>query len=93
MKAVFRNGPDFAEVAEALHVPTDHVLAALPTQEQNAYTILYSKEFPPDLDVMRDSPEVFGARLTRGPDGILVLVGEKLLPGAWAELRRHMEQG
>lgn len=62
-RAEWRGAPDFAEVAEALNVPTDHIMAVM--REQATYVVLYT----PSLEGYE--PPVYRVGLRRDRDGIL----------------------
>jgi hypothetical protein len=63
----WRRRTAFAEVADALGIPTDQVMAAMPAQGGQPWTVLYTPE-------RSDSPdaEVFAAHLDRDAGGVLV---------------------
>lgn len=86
----FGVAPDFAEVAETLKVPTDHIMAMREGGE--GFLVLYTPSLPDDLDPLTDNPDVYSVSLRRDSDGILVRFGEpSLMPGAWENIRRQME--
>lgn len=85
------SGPDFAEVAEALHVPTNHIMS-MQTQPDGSVLAFYTPSLPEVL-TDDDEPEVFGMGFRRDADGILQPLGEPLLrPGFWKQLREQMDQ-
>lgn len=89
--ARWARAPEFAEVAEALGIPTDHILAMLPTDQNQRCHVLYTPELPEHVTHDSD-PDVYEASLQRDADGILVVFGEpRLKPGYWAEVRRQVE--
>lgn len=86
------SGPSFAEIAEVLKVPTDHIMAM--HQQGETFIVLYTPVLPDDLDLMTDEPEVYSASVKRDADGIPVVFGEpELRPGMWANIRAQMEEG
>jgi hypothetical protein len=75
-------GPDFAEVAEALRIPTDQIVGMLATEGSGDVTAMYSTG-------SGDAPPVYAARLRRDADGVLVPVGEHLhVPGFWEDAHK-----
>lgn len=76
---------EFAEYAEAIGVPTDHIMAA--SEIGGDTVVMYSK------DVTTDPPVIFGVKLARSPDGVLRQVtSPRELPGMWEEIQRNVEQ-
>lgn len=81
--------PPIAEVAEALGVPTDAVMAMTAGPRGSRVTVLFSK--PSDE---RDPPAVFGQFFERDADGILRPVSEpREIPGMLDGIRRGIESG
>lgn len=80
----WRRNPDFAEVAEALKLRTDQILAAMVLEE--TIPVLY---IPSD-----DNPEeVWLATLKRDEQGILAVSGEPTqVFGAMEEIRQGVEK-
>lgn len=90
-EAKWASGPMFAEVAEAVGVPTDHILGMNPRNQGQEISVLFAPELSEDLN---EDPDVYGVLLKRDADGILVKFGEpELQPGMWAKIREQMERG
>lgn len=89
--AKFSSGPEFAEAAEVLKVPTDHIMAMMPAGGR--VIVLYTPELPEDLDPETDDPKIYEVVMSRDRDGILHEQARRWRPGLWAELRRKMESG
>ena len=74
----------FAEYAEAIGVPTDHIMAA--SRIGSETVVMYSQ------DVTTDPPAIFGVKLARSPDGVLRQVtAPRELPGMWEEIQHKVE--
>lgn len=80
----FGSGPDFAEVAEALKVPTENVLSF--KQMDEGIIALYS----PDASV--EDPEVYACALVRDDDGILQHSPPKWR-GNWSDIKQQIKRG
>ena len=73
----------FVEVAEALGVNTDQIMATMPRHD---YVLALYTPHP------TDPPRIYAARLQRD-GGLLNVVGTPVeLPGAWDDIRRRMEE-
>lgn len=83
--------PQFAEVAEALNVRTDQIMAMgtnLPgvPPERGTFHVLYTP-------VSGEPVRVYAATLKRDADHVLVLFGQPIeLPGYWEALTRRLEE-
>jgi hypothetical protein len=83
----FRNAPDFAEVAEALGVPTNMVLTVTGT-EGGGVLAFYS----PDYDTKGDKT-IWVQELRRGPDGIFIKFGlAHPQPGMWERMEEDLQR-
>jgi len=77
---------DFAEVAEALGVPTDCIMAAR-NPEGGQVTVFYT---PEDSDL--ENPTILAATLRRGADGVLFLASQpEEQVGMWDSLKADIE--
>lgn len=86
-KVAWAVAPDFAEVAEVLKLPTDHIMGM--HEKGGEFLVLYTPVLDDALD---DDPDVYSVTLKRDADGILVAFGQpELRPGMWAEIRQRME--
>jgi hypothetical protein len=74
---------DFAEVAEALGIRTDQVVA-VSLGNDSLMTLYTPFDDKPD--------ETWSARLGRTVDGILVVTDTKIVPGFIEDLRKKMEK-
>ena len=84
--------PEFAEVAEALKIPTDHIVAMLPQKQQSEFTVLYTPELPENL-THESNPDVYAVVLKRDRSGILRAATDPVLrPGYWEGVRRRIEE-
>lgn len=72
-------GHEFAEVAEALHVRTDQIMAMLPGS-----IVLYTPG---------DDEEIWSATLKRTEDGTLRPVRREPQPGMWDKIKQQVETG
>jgi hypothetical protein len=81
----WHNAPDFAEIAEALAVETQAIMAALnPTGGK--ILVLYSR-YP------QEPERIFAVTLLRGQDGILFAGTEPTEQvGMWEEIQKRMEE-
>jgi hypothetical protein len=87
----WKNAPSFAEVAEVLGIPTDHIISTVAAE--GAHTVLYTPNLPENLDVETDDPPIWGAQLQRDHEGILRFVSEpRLLSLTWQEIRAQMDE-
>lgn len=84
-RAEWRGRSDFAEIAEALDVPTTAIMAAHAPQSDSVL-VLYSP------DVENDETTIFRAMLRRSVDGTLFVVERFELPGFWEQLRAEIER-
>lgn len=77
---------EFAEVAEALGVPTDQVMAmAEPRDRAIPSTVLYTPE--------PDSTLLWVGVLQRKLDGALVVLHTESRPGLWEQITEYAETG
>lgn len=84
-RAEWEDKPFFAEIAEALKIRTDQILAVFAPGD-GALLALYT----PADDPLED-PRIFRVILKREADDILVPVTEHIeVPGMWEELKRRM---
>jgi hypothetical protein len=90
-RAEWSKAPDFAEVAEALKLPTDHIMATL--REGATYVALYTPTLYDDvLDRPLEEPPVYRVGLRRDRDGILRLASiPHELPSFYTRLRALVE--
>jgi hypothetical protein len=80
----WRKAPDFAEVAEALGVPTTSVLAV--TTQDGLWLVFYNQEGDPE-DLLSS------VMLQRGQDGILFMASTPSVhPGLWDRIKRGIEE-
>lgn len=80
-RAKWERGPTFAEVAEALAVPTDQIIGMVEKDEK--YLVMYS----PDEYTPENKPRVYVQTLQRDVDQIVVKFGGPTeLPGYWETL-------
>lgn len=90
-RVAWAKSPEFAEVAEALGCPTDHIIATQFTD--GFYVALYTPNMPDDLDPLTDDPPIYEAAFSRDADGILVKYGVPKLSGTkWSDIRAQMEE-
>jgi hypothetical protein len=79
----WRRAPDFAEVAEALGVPTTSILAV--TTQEGLWLVYYNQEGDPE-DLLSST------LLRRGQDGILFMaISPSVHPGLWDRITRGIE--
>jgi len=80
---------DFAEIAEALGINTDQIMAA--TRSDDLVIALFMN--PPDEHGFDPDEPIFGARLARDEDGILRVIGRPVTALMnYAELRAEIER-
>lgn len=80
-----RTEPIFVEVAEALAIPTDLIMAA--AVHEGRITAMYTR---PDDE--RDLPAVYALHFDRDVFGVLQAIGEPFeVPGMLEEVRRNVE--
>jgi len=80
----WRRAPDFAEVAEALGVPTTSVFAV--TTQEGLWLVIYNQEGDPE-DLLSST------LLRRDRDGILrMAVSPTVHPDLWGRIRRGVEE-
>ena len=68
----WRGRTDFAEVAEALGVPTNHIMGTVP--QDGRLFVMFTLTLDPE------EPDVYSAGFSRGVDGILRQVQATLNP-------------
>ena len=89
MKATTRwgGGPDFAQVAEALKVPTNHIMSMVDPHD-GSYVVHFT------WDAEAYPPVIFEAQLRPDADGILIVCGDPVeRPGMWEEVVARVEAG
>ena len=79
MKVKWQSRTFFAEVAEALKIPTDQILAAWRKEDDGPVFVLYS------TDAIVPDPLIYEATLG-SEDGVLVPVGEPRRAGRFSEI-------
>jgi len=77
-RAEWHNRSDFAEVAEALGVPTDEIAGLM--AREGRVTVLFG------LD------EIQAATLERNGEGVFEEVGERMVVGSWDEWKRNLDE-
>jgi hypothetical protein len=84
--------PEFAEVAEALELTTEHIIGVI--VKDGVTVVLYSPELPPEGDdtSLRDAPDAWRALFTRGGDGVLQLARREPIPEFWSTLDDHVQK-
>jgi len=88
-KTEWHRAPDFAEFAEALGVPTDCIMAALPGPKKA--TVLYTAE--PDEHGFDPDEPILCAYLARDADGILRTTDVPIrLALTWADIEADIER-
>lgn len=75
---------EFAEVAEALGVPTNQIMASM------EYEGLVSTMFTKTGDCDESTP-IYGACLVRGADAVLHVAAEPEVHGTWGDILAIME--
>lgn len=86
------HGPDFAEVAETLGVPTSHIVAMMQRPGTQEFIVTYTPELPEQVTHETDA-DVYEVVLKRDAIGILQRdTVPRLLPGYWADVKRQMER-
>ena len=84
-RSEWRPRVDFAEVADALDVRTDQIMAARNPASAEVWVLFTPTDEEP--------PRVFSATLRRGLDDVLRLDGDLTEhPGAWEEIVRSAEE-
>jgi hypothetical protein len=90
IEAEWKKGPDFAEVAEVLGVPTNCIMAAQPGPKKT--TVLYTAE--PDEHGFDPDEPILCAYLARDRDGILRTLDVPIMLGlTWADMQAQIEHG
>jgi hypothetical protein len=87
MRAEWKSRDQFAELAEAVGLPTDHIISAVnpPGTPGGTFVVLYSRDI-----VTKDTP-VYSVVLVRDEQGILRRAAqERVIPDFWAGLRRTL---
>jgi hypothetical protein len=85
-EAHWKRAPDFAEIAEALHVPTTAIMAAM-NPESGTVTVLYTP------DVVNEPERIYSVTLSRDAYGVLGLASVPVeRVGMWEEIMRRMDE-
>lgn len=89
VKTEWHRAPDFAEFAEALGVPTDCIMAAMPGPKKA--TVLYTAE--PDEHGFDPDEPILCAYLARDGDGILRTLDVPIMLGlTWRDIEANVER-
>ena len=86
MRAEWHGKVDFAEVAEALSVTTEQIMAAISPHSEDVL-VLFTPGDPNEYP-----PKVFSAQLKRDTDGVLVCISAPVYrPGWWEKITEEVE--
>lgn len=87
IKVEWRKAVDFAEVAEALGVPTTAIMACQAPEGRDDICVLYAPE------VIEHPEDIYAVWLKRGLDGVLFVSSESVQQvGLWERIVREMER-